>query len=102
MRKCTKKWTTRDGTKIRICDMTDRHLRNAIKLCCRMSRAAFSETLSAMETVECMVSGEQASYDIAMHLDRLLSDGPDQFLHELFEDLTLEAERRGLEVEVNS
>lgn len=30
MRKVTKIWKTRDGTKLRICDMTDDHLRNTI------------------------------------------------------------------------
>ena len=32
MRKVTKMWTTKDGTKVRICDMTDQHLENTIRM----------------------------------------------------------------------
>lgn len=31
IRKVTKVWTCKDGTRLRICDMTDSHLNNAIK-----------------------------------------------------------------------
>jgi len=33
IRKVTTIWKTREGKKIRICDMTDEHLLNAIKFC---------------------------------------------------------------------
>ena len=39
IRKQTKLWKTRAGTKIRVCDMTDKHLNNTIKMMFRSYEA---------------------------------------------------------------
>ena len=87
IRKVTKKWTQKDGTKIRICDMSDSHLVSTIKMLKRSHQA----TISAAYSFESTLSGEMAcdamESEIAS-LESVESDCP------LFEDLTDEFIRR--------
>ncbi len=46
-RKITKIWTTAEGKEIRICDMTDEHLHNAIAFCERTAIRLEQGELSA-------------------------------------------------------
>lgn len=68
------KWTQRDGTKIRIRDMTPRHLENAARM---VLRRCESETL-ALGNLAFMFHGEMASYYAEREYNELLRlDGSD-------------------------
>lgn len=91
VRKVTKIWTTREGEKIRICDMTDDHLRNAIRLCERLHEKA--KALIPFPDF----NGEMAQYYAEQDYDRFLSSTPEESFP-LYPDLCEEAYRRGLKV----
>jgi hypothetical protein len=89
MRKVTRKWTQRDGTKIRICDMSDTHLLNTIA----MLERAHQHTICQAYSFATTLSGEQAGYEIDREIDRMESVPSD---HPLYESLADEVARRGL------
>lgn len=98
IRKQTKLWTMRDGRKIRICDMGDEHLVNAIRMVERNSESRRQHALSAGYQMECMLQGEMALMCIEREICAMEED-PDMFLPGIFQNLCLEASRRGLETE---
>lgn len=79
MRKVTTKWTCKDGTRVRICDMSDTHLLNTI----RMLRRTHAELVSAWDQIP--------DDDFGAH-----KGAPDQ--HPLYGPLTQEAQRRKLKL----
>lgn len=87
----TRKWTTKNGRKVRIKDMTDQHLINT----CRMLIRAHSATVSLMWQGLGMLQGEMACYYAEQDLDR--AEDIDS-LHPLYPDLEAEALRRGLRI----
>ena len=89
MRKVTKQWTTRDGTRIRICDMTDAHLINTINM---LKRAHVKETESAFAFAG-MCRGDMATYYADGVAESMLHE---ESVHPLYDDLLADAERRGL------
>lgn len=91
MRACTKKWTQRDGTKIRICDMGDDHLLRTI----RMLERGHQQELSAAYSASTMFTSECASDAIESDIRGMESVCSD---HPLYADLCDEVERRGLVV----
>ena len=99
IRKVTKKWTQRDGTKIPIYQMSDSHLANTIYMLRRVALQNRHGALSAAYSVSCMLQGEMAIMDCDSAIDRM-EDDPDgeDFLHPLYGDLMLDAERRGLKL----
>ena len=100
IKKVTKKWTKRDGSKIRICDMDDSHIVNTIKMLQRNAKIDRDLELEAACTVEGTLNGEMAQWACECDINRMLDDlEGEQFLHPLFDDLVLDAERRGLKVE---
>lgn len=98
IRKQTALWTTKNGTKLRICDMGDSHLVNAIKLCQRKAASELTEEIGAAYGVLAGLNGEMAQFYCEQDIARMEESHPDDFLESfpLFEKLCLEAERRGI------
>lgn len=95
VRKQTKKWTTKDGEKIRICDMQDDHLSNSINLLERVAKHMEMESISAGYQMLCMLQGEMAIDSVERELMVLEEHGidPNQ-VNELYDNLIDERERR--------
>lgn len=89
LRKVTKKWTTGTGEKIRICDMSDRHLENAIRWCER----AHEVNVMAGYGVLSVLNGEIAQDCCERDLDLAEQEGP-AYTQPLYDDLVEERERR--------
>lgn len=101
MRKQTAVWTTRDGRKVRLCDMADSHLLNTIKYLKKRTEARLAAEIALGYRVLCGLQGEMAQLCVEQDLDRLESEDPESFLLEhfpLYEKLLLEAERRKLPI----
>lgn len=97
MRKVTKKWKMKDGTKIRICDMMDSHLANAIKMLERMTRRREGEMSTLGYQMLGVLQGEMAIDSVERDLDVLEEyglDPADEF--PLYLDLCSEVTRREL------
>ena len=107
IKKQTKIWTTKAGIKIRICDMEDSHLINAIKLITRRAKIVKEMAIyNAYEMLE-IINGEEAQYQINNDILRLeMADEDededifDDFIMRIcsiYKNLILEAKRRKLE-----
>lgn len=94
MRKVTKRWTCKDGRKIRICDMTDAHLQNTIAMLERNAPRIRESTIAAAYSLASMLQGEMASYYADQDIDRLEETPEEDFLHPLYDDLISERDRR--------
>ena len=81
MRKVTKKWTCKDGSKVRICDMSDTHLVNAYKYLDRFID----------------LNNQSMNWVFAMFDDAPEPDY-DQCIPEIFHNLADEILRRGLSI----
>jgi len=71
----TRKWKTKDGRKIRMCDMDDRHLLNSIAM---LERKA-AEELAAMWNASRLLQGEFAIETFDGEIERAEQDGPYRF-----------------------
>lgn len=95
--KQTKIWTTSGKKKIRVCDMDDNHLKNAIRYVRqyaeshRLNHAEFASTLSG-DIASSLAEEEQVRL-AELHVDDLAIE-----VSPIHENLLLEAERRGLEI----
>lgn len=89
MRKQTKYWTQRDGTKIRICDMTDSHLSNSIDMCVRVAKKNFESEMDACLSIS--FQGEMAQ-DSQQHF--INNARWDDYLPEIYDNLVAESMRR--------
>lgn len=94
----TKLWTQKDGTKIRIKDMGDKHLVNTIRMLERVHERNYSEAVQAGHSALVFLSGEMAIMHVEQELDALENDYDSEgFEDPLYFDLTQEAERRKLD-----
>ncbi len=96
MKKSTKLWTQKNGEKIRICDMTDSHLVNAIKF---LNKKANN---NRFEIPYPSFQGEMAQYYAESQHDNMMEANVEDLTEEmypLYSDLMDEAERRKLIVE---
>jgi hypothetical protein len=95
MRKVTKKWTQKDGTKIRICDMSNQHLLNTIDFLERYSikrmNYEHAKFLSYPEP-----SGEMAMDAYDQGLEQMAQESAEDYMPQIYWDLQNEKERRGL------
>lgn len=87
IKKQTKLWTTRDGRRIRICDMTDDHLENTIRY---LERAANISLLASHPEFK----GEQAQIQAEGEWDRLLVRNEPSDFYPIYGNMQLERERR--------
>lgn len=106
MKKITNLWTQADGTKIRICDMTDTHLTNTIKLLERAARVQLKRAALAL----CPFGGDMATDEFdrmqeeadqiltGQHPDRGISDVAEE-TYPIYAKLREEADRRKLTIE---
>jgi hypothetical protein len=86
-----KRWTTKDGTKIRIKDMTDEHLLNTIRFLDRKAQEIKDNTCPPN------FSGEMAQMCAEQAYDQLI-EAETEDLFPIYIDLAEEANRRKLEV----
>ena len=87
MRKITKLWRMHNGKTIRICDMSDSHLENTIK----MLRRKVEDI--RLEIPFPNFQGEMAQYYAEIEYDYIM-DCPDEELIPILEDLEDEQKRR--------
>jgi len=93
MRKQTKQWTTKTGRKIRICDMTNIHLLNTVRMLKRNARAYYENALASGYSLLSSLQGEMAQD----HLEsKLMSLESDDLLPDIYWNLLDECERRGI------
>lgn len=93
MKPVTKLWTQKNGTKIRICDISDKHLLNTISF---LERKA-EEQLHDIPFPS--FNGEAAQYYAEQEFDNLMDMGVEDLAEELYpiyNDLIKEKDRRGL------
>lgn len=95
MRKVTARWTTKDGTKIRICDMSDGHLNSTIELLERHRDSVSKNYERDLMAASLFLQGEMALMDIDRAIDDFEENGvPDVAVHPLYSALCDEMERR--------
>jgi len=100
-RKQTKLWKTKDGNILRICDMEDSHLLNAIRLLQR--RAEARRIRNSVFYATCTgPTAEGAMMAFDQECDQAWSATLEDYLPSIYDNLTDEAERRKLEIPVLS
>jgi hypothetical protein len=95
------KWKTREGVEINICDMTDRHLLNTIKMLKR--NYSFLCHLHAIEAYGyAAYASDGASYYAEQEADILMDEanlqGRIEVEYPIFKDLTNEVRKRKLAI----
>lgn len=99
MRKQTKLWTTKDGRRIRICDMEDDHLLHTIRLLQRVAET------KRIKSVVFYTTCEQPTSDGALdcfnrEFDSVMDAELEDYLPRIYENLGAEVNRRGLELPI--
>ena len=96
IRKQTKLWTTKDGRRVRICDLHDTHLVNTINMLRRVAAAKQVQT-SLFYTVGPQPSGEMAQACYEDEQQRAWDATWEDYVHRLYPSLLLDFARRELD-----
>ena len=96
MRKQTKLWKTRDGTKIRICDMEDSHLQNTMKMLERNAHIKADKYLLLALDMEANTCGDVATLTAENAVKEACEDPWESYLLDIYWNMQEEARRRGL------
>ena len=94
MRKETKLWTMRDGTKIRICDMSDDHLKNTMKMLERVAERAYQDELANAYSFSGEMMGDMASYAAEQDADRISHEDWGNYIKDIYWNMAEETKRR--------
>ena len=89
--KQTKLWTMRDGTKIRICDMSNLHLQNTMKMLERIAEINYQDELATAYVFAGQCRGEMASYCAEQDAENVTYKLPD-----IYWNMRDDSVRRGL------
>ena len=77
MRKVTKLWTTKDGSRVRICDMGKGHLLNAIAMLERATKKMENDAIISGYDALSVLRGEIAVFTVENELQHLEEYGLD-------------------------
>lgn len=93
----TKLWTTKDGREICICEMSDSHLLNTIKL---VQRAAEVKRINVMELYITTPppNGDMAQYCFDREFDNVLESTYLDYVPKIYRYLVLDAKRREIDI----
>jgi hypothetical protein len=91
-------WKTKDGQVLKIKDMTDSHLLNAINFLRRKAPEMKQFQITLLERMLSFMDGEMAIYDIENKIDRLEETGELELLeyNSPYSTMLWHAKRRGL------
>jgi len=99
-RKRTKIWTTRDGQKIRVCDMDDGHLQNTINFLERWTENRRKAALADAMTVANCVTADIASDCAEDALDDAIHATREDYVPDIYYDMANELRDRNAAVSV--
>jgi hypothetical protein len=95
-----KKWTQKDGTKIRIKDMTDKHLVNAVKMVLRMSEVEKEDLLCHFPSFSEDSMAQYYAEQEWNSLDEMDTTEHAEKAYPIFNDLMDEIYKRNLEEKI--
>lgn len=98
-RKQAAMWTMQSGQRIRLCDMTDSHLLNTIRMLERYAAACRSRDLQGNMWLADTLNGEQAILCAEGHVATLADEAFDEaeyYCPPLYKNMLEEAIRRGV------
>lgn len=91
-------WTTKDGQKVKVRDMTDSHLTNTLKFLARRAQCRCSKHVT--DLVNCPPpQGEYAQVAYESELDDIFSATFDDFVPDIYWAMVDEYANRGLDME---
>jgi len=97
VRKCTKLWTQKDGSRLRICDMDDSQVVNSLRLLRRMAETARETAIQLAAIMEARLTAEIATDLAEAAFNEACETSVEEHLASIYFDLETDAERRGLD-----